>query len=364
MNSFAGSTFEMELAIEHLKIFEKYGTICLIYLTLGQDYYPSVFLEISDKNIDCEYYFNTLNFFAIMHKVDERKLAHIKDDFKSKINKVFKNTNLKQTKLENSLFNHLKGFYCSQKEVETLIKKRTISIEDIYIRLALIKNKEKNKTDEETQKSLTSDLCTTYETLYNPKESIKLKELFQYEKLKQRKEKRILVWGSPGIGKSTCLHHIAHEWANERLWNEFKAIFWICLCNLNTYHYPSKYESYDAYDLLSKECNIDLSTFRYLLEDEEFRSNTLLILDGYDELSYIADKGYLSDAFQQLEKIFPHILMSSRHQTVNFIPNPIEIEILGFNREDIDQYIEKFYDQMYQISEQASGKTSKFGIPS
>ena len=31
--------------------------------------------------------------------------------------------------------------------------------------------------------------------------------------------------------------------------------------------------------------------FRSLLEDKEFRNNTLLVLDGYDELPFTADRG-------------------------------------------------------------------------
>ena len=118
-------------------------------------------------------------------------------------------------KLEKLLFNDLKDFYCSQEKIETLVKERTISIEDIYVRLALIKDEKKNKEKQDKKVQTPEDgRWPTYETLYNPKESIKLEELFQHEKLKEKIEKRVIVWGAAGVGKSTCLHHIAHEWAN------------------------------------------------------------------------------------------------------------------------------------------------------
>ena len=265
-----------------------------------------------------------------------------------------------ETKLEDLLFEKLKEFYCSKEKIETLVEERTISIEDIYVRLALIKDEKENKNKKKQGKKIQAPedgRWSNYETLYNPKESIKLEELFQHEKLKQKTEKRVIVWGAAGVGKSTCLHHIAHEWANGRLFNEFKAIFWICLHNLNADSYPARYEGYDVYDLLSKECNIDLSTFRSLLEDKEFRDNTLLVLDGYDELPFTADREPpnrkdLQGAFEQFKDIFPHILISSRPQSVAFIQNPVEIEILGFDRKGVDQYVEKFYAQISKTSEQ------------
>ena len=276
----------------------------------------------------------------------EQKIQKLIDD-----EKVYKTT-----KLEDLLCEHLKKNYCSQAEIETLIEKRTLSIEDIYVRLALIKEEENKEV--KGQKIPEDGRMPTYETLYDPKEFIELEKLFQNEELKQSQAKRMLLFGAAGVGKTTCIHQIAHEWANGRLWNEFKAVFWICLRNLNLEYYPPREKDYDAYDLISKECKIlskesglDLSTFRFLMEKEEFRNYTLLVLDGYDELPPIAYKGYLSDAFQQLKKIFPHILISSRPQSVSFIKNPVKMEILGFDRKGVDQYIEKFHKQISKTSE-------------
>ena len=384
-----GSTLEIRFAIERLSDTEKRGTTYPIYLKGDKESScPSVCLElifgkklnISGKNTDFNYYSDVLNIFAGMRKVDAIKLEKIKTNFKSQVNdiltKTVNNINTKktipdtekgqETKLEDLLFDKLKEFYCSQEKIETLVEERTISIKDIYVRLALIKEEKEKKNKEKQNEKVQApedERWPTYETLYDPKESIKLEELFQNEKLKQKKEKRVIVWGAAGVGKSTCLHHIAHEWANRRLWNEFKAIFWICLRNLNADSYPSRYESYDAYDLigkecklLPKECNIDLLTFRSLLEDKEFRNNTILILDGYDELPYVADRGHLANAFKQLKEIFPHIIISSRPQSVTFIKDSVEIEILGFDRKGVDQYIEKFYAQISKISKQPAEK--------
>ena len=132
-------------------------------------------------------------------KSQEQKIQELIDD-----EKVYK-----KTKLDNLLFDKLKEFYCSRAESETLIKERTLSIEDIYVRLALIKEekekKDKEKKDGKIQQPPEDNLCPTYETIYDPKESIKLEEIFKHEKLKQKKEKRIIVWGAAGAGKSTFL---------------------------------------------------------------------------------------------------------------------------------------------------------------
>ena len=391
-NAPAGSTFEIKLASERLKEPEKYETTYLIYLKGDhQSSCPSTCFEpffgqklnIEGKNTDFDYYFHILNFFATMRKVNEKKLEKIKNDFKSKVNDVLtKTVNIIKNKkmitdtkkhndgqLEDILFNHLKKIYCSQTEIKTLIEERKLSIEETYVRLAMITEEKDNGNKEkrnEIQKPPEDDHWLTYETIYDFKESIKLEELFQHKKIKENKAKRVIFFGAAGVGKTTCFHYIAYEWANGRLWNEFKAVFWICLRNLNVDSYPSRYEGYDAYDLiakeckvLSKECNLDLSTFHSLLEDESFRSNTLLVLDGYDELPFAADRGHLSDSFQQLEKIFPHILISSRPQLVLFIENPVKMEILGFDQKGAYQYIGKFYDQISKTSELSSGKLQK-----
>ena len=381
-----GSTLEIKLAIKRLEDTEKCGTTYLIYLKGDKgSSCPSAYFEllvenklnISGKNTDFNYYFYAINICAGMREINTKRLEKIKTDFKSNVNdiltKTVNNINTSTTttdtkkgqeaKLEDLLFDKLKKFYCSQEKIETLIEERTISIEDIYVRLAIIKEEKKNKEKQDEKIQAPEDgRWPTYETLYNPKESIKLEELFQHEKLKQKTEKRVIVWGAAGVGKSTCLHYIAHEWANKRLWNEFKAIFWICLRNLNSDYYPPLRrgeEDYDVYYLIARECklrskkyNLDVQTLRSLLVNKEFINHTLLVLDGYDELTYIADRGYLARAFKQFKDIFPNILISSRTQSVTFIQNSIEIEILGFDRKGVDQYIEKFYTQVSKTSEQ------------
>ena len=278
----------------------------------------------------------------------------------------------KEKKLESLLFEQLKDFYCFQSKIETFVEGKTLSIEDISFRLAIIINAKEKKVKEEiegTKQSSKDDRYPNYETIYGHKEPIRLEGLFQHAKLKQRKEKRVIVWGAAGAGKSTCLHYIACEWANGRLWNEFKAVFWICLRNLNTDYYPllgGDKEGYDAYYLIAKECkllseeyNLDLAALRSILVNKEFRDNALLVLDGYDELPNIAESGHLASAFKQLKEIFPHILISSRSQSVTFIQDPVEVEILGFDKKSINQYIGTFYDQISKTSELSSEKLQK-----
>ena len=293
----------------------------------------------------------------------------VKRSQEQKIKELISEKAWKEKKLESLLFEQLKEFYCSQSKIETFVEGRILSIEDISMRLAIIIGSKEKKVKEEqdgTQQSAKDDRYPNYETMYCHKEPIKIEGLFQHTKLKQKKEKRIIVWGAAGAGKTTCLHHIAYEWANGRLWTEFKAVFWICLRNLNTDCYPhvsGDEEDYDVYYLIAKECrllseeyNLDLVTFRSLLTNKEFINNTLLFLDGYDELPDIADRGYLASAFRQLQEIFPHVLISSRPQSVTFIQDSVEVEILGFDRKNINQYVRNFYDQISKSSELSSEK--------
>ncbi|MFI5343774.1 MAG: NACHT domain-containing protein, partial [Chlamydiales bacterium] len=104
---------------------------------------------------------------------------------------------------------------------------------------------------------------------------------------------------------------------------------------------------YTAKDILQREYSSLGVDFQTLLEDSTFLQNSLLILEGYDELPDDAriETRHLAHAFMELKAKFPHILMTSRPGSVEFNSNA-EFEILGFNNEQISRYISQYFDQM------------------
>ena len=225
--------------------------------------------------------------------------------------------------------------------IQFLIKEHPLPIDKIYTRLAIIGETEKKAKKEEIEKGKIEPLedgrIPTHETIFAAKTPIKLKQLFEHEKFQKKPQKRAIIFGVAGIGKSTLFHKIAYQWAKGELWPQFQAIFWIKLRNLNSGRnfFPVKKKNYTAADLLAKECQIEVRNAQFLLNDKTLRENALLLLDGYDELpKEVWDKkdGHLHQAFEELKQLFPHILISSRPQTIPSFNEACTFEIMGFDQ--------------------------------
>ena len=157
----------------------------------------------------------------------------------------------------------LKECYKKQDKIPLLIGGK-LSIDNHYTTLAIITDKERKEKEKELRKP---DLRpTTYETIFQPKESIQLEDVFDRKELKEASQKRVLIQGSAGIGKSTLCQRIAYQWAQGKLWTEFKAIFWIKLRDL-VRNYQNRS---DINEVILKECLLDQEA-KKLLQDEGFR---------------------------------------------------------------------------------------------
>ncbi|MBF5059045.1 HEAT repeat domain-containing protein [Candidatus Neptunochlamydia vexilliferae] len=217
-----------------------------------------------------------------------------------------------------------------------------LPIEHAYTRLAMIKGKER---DEQNQKlkneklSVAQDLRPiTHEAIFNPKEEVLPNEIWKAKELKS-KVKRIVAFGSAGSGKTTFCHHISYKWAQGKLWNEdFEFLFWMPLRNLE------KYEHNDIYQILAKECGVDQEELIDLLKQKKVRKKSLLILDGYDELSVFKE-----GLFKQFKENFFNILLTSRPDRVMGFNQEAELEILGFNGEGIGKYINAYFKHCKKI---------------
>lgn len=111
------------------------------------------------------------------------------------------------------MIQRLKDFYLEDKTIELLIGKLSLPIDKIYTRLAIIGETEKKEKKEQEEKgnieTLEDDRIPTYETIFEAKTLIKLKQFFEHEKFQKKPQKRAIIFGAAGIGKSTLLHKIA-----------------------------------------------------------------------------------------------------------------------------------------------------------
>jgi len=211
-----------------------------------------------------------------------------------------------------------------------------------YARLAFIGESERKEKRQDLSKKEALEGQPVHEAQFELKKPIELETLFEQESLKDAKEKRVLILGGAGAGKSTLCQYIAYQWAIGKLWPAFKAVFWVKLRRLNKDFYSGN--TYTAFDLL-KNGDFKIENYQSLFADKNLREQTLLAFDGYDELSPEAEQGYLGEKFRELKKIFPHILITSRPQPVFFgdTKESCTLEILGFDTASIDKYIAAFF---------------------
>ncbi|XP_033105161.1 uncharacterized protein LOC117107567, partial [Anneissia japonica] len=162
--------------------------------------------------------------------------------------------------------------------------------------------------------------------------------------IKSRESCKVLITGKGGMGKTTLIRYIAHQWATDVVDNAFanKLLFLINIRDLKT---GEKF-----LDIIMKE--IDLQT---LISKNKLPPNSVedflvthadeivILLDGYDEL----EKGAKDpiDLFKGTELGECTVLMSSRPDNIgNFFKwCDIHIKVMGFNPRNIKKYIHKHF---------------------
>jgi len=159
---------------------------------------------------------------------------------------------------------------------------------------------------------------------------IEPKDIWNGSEIKNQPKKRVLIYGNAGTGKSVFSQWVSYQWAKGELWNDvFDIVLCIPLRNLKNYSRP------DLYKIIRQECRLDTSIFH----QEEIKNKTLLILDGYDELSPGSE-----ETFKEFAKEFPHLLVTSRTLRVTEFNPSVTLEIPKFNDEEIDTYIDRYFE--------------------
>ncbi|MBA3238883.1 MAG: NACHT domain-containing protein [Parachlamydiaceae bacterium] len=167
--------------------------------------------------------------------------------------------------------------YRSQNTIPRLLHK-ALPINEIYTELVLL---QKNKKDE--KKVFEEHRINSWEDIHASKEPIKLSSI--YKNGEDNGNKRLLVLGRAGIGKSILCQYIAHEWAEGKLWKEkFDAVFWVPLRKLQHAHAAETVSTF-LFRLCCQKKSENLyanDVADYLKQNAE---RVLFILDGLDEVA-------------------------------------------------------------------------------
>ena len=181
-------------------------------------------------------------------------------------------------------------------------------------------------------------------------------------------EQKILVVGRPGIGKTMFSTKILRDWASDNLLNEtqksqidFKVAFLVKLRMFNST--DKELNLRELLDHSEYSTTLSEETWSYIRENPQ---RVLIIFDGFDEYSRKAeinkdDVQYRNNEEDRMPVHFllkkmlsakiltgATVLMTTRPNDVSCIRSPNfdkTVEILGFNTEQVEDYVEKFSKQ-------------------
>ncbi|CAH3119463.1 unnamed protein product [Porites lobata] len=236
--------------------------------------------------------------------------------------------------------------------------KRYLTLDHIYTDLIIHENRALHEFSGDREKQL--------KEYYRPREKSRPTlpgDIFDAK----RKPRNILVVGRPGIGKTMFCSKILRNWASDKLLTEaqksrfdFKLAFLVKLRKFKrTNDEINLRQLLDASEYSKLPISDDV--WHYIIESPD---KLLLIFDGFDEYSgkvrindddlsisnHVEDSMPVYFLYKKLlsGKILPvaTVLTSTRPTAVSFFEAPIAferiVEILGFNSDKVEEYVDKF----------------------
>ena len=214
-----------------------------------------------------------------------------------------------------------------------------VRMEDLYTRLRIEKHTiEPQKTEKEE--------VNTYEDLFR----------------NLNQNKRILIKGNPGIGKTTFSRKIVFDWANNDVNDsELRSIVLMFLVTLKYINANQSIEDMikQQHKSLAPKKDITVELLRDILE--KCGQECLVILEGYDEIP--------KDINENIEVIVKNKAYRDCHFLITSRPNEVEsiedcmasiASIEGFSKENTRKYIEKVikdktkWQAVYQYTENSA----------
>ncbi|CAM4770165.1 unnamed protein product [Rotaria magnacalcarata] len=271
-------------------------------------------------------------------------------------------------------FESIREKYLRENRIKRIVnEEKSFPIEQSYINLAMIETKEQQEKEKKLKEQdkhgrpdrendqdnrrpyQHNEILGTYEEIYGTKTSINVEEIFQKCK---GANKKVLVLGRAGIGKSTFCQYVTYRWAKHDLWSEYELLVLIHLRKLTVSRYPQGKE-YSPSDIMKKEYfpYDDISREERQYFNEQCKNGKVLwILDGYDEFAQNIP-AQLEDSFQHVRETQHHIL-TSRPYPIDFSYDA-NMEIIGFTDDNIHKYVEQFFNQIECEKQNAPPESSK-----
>ena len=162
--------------------------------------------------------------------------------------------------------------------------------------------------------------------------------------------KRLLVYGRPGIGKTTVSKKMAFDWSQQKkeILKRFDVVLLIKLrdvCDKKSIH-----EVLGASKLLAGDEVVD-DVYGYIFRNQE---KVLLILDGYDEYNCSGEQSPVHDIWEGTQLRDSHVIITTRKEKADELRyhSHVQFEINGFQRDDqVRAFASNFLEDEQKVEE-------------
>ncbi|KAL7815180.1 hypothetical protein V8C26DRAFT_131638 [Trichoderma gracile] len=174
---------------------------------------------------------------------------------------------------------------------------------------------------------------------------VDLATLFNEGRRRGSRLKRISIQGQAGVGKTTLCKKIVYEFQRQTWteWNKlFDRVLWVPLRNLKLeerkrtgYNYECLFND-EYFSLPESKPELAQALAKALTTQN---SKTLFLLDGLDEVSQLlVGEGTMACFLQDLLKQ-PNVIITSRPSAKPLSGMDLELEVTGFNDEQVEAYL-------------------------